>query len=150
LCWLFGTSVRKTRRFLRTDVPSSQHNGLRFDSEEAFLDEKSGGFQLQTSEFATPEALERLILIVALATLHLTSIGVGVVQAGKRRRVDPYWDRRLSYLKIEWRWRRQQYQHRWQAFAPFWLDPEPDPFPVLVSRRATVGEKNHADLPTAV
>ena len=25
LCWLLGTSVRKTRRFLRTDVPSSQH-----------------------------------------------------------------------------------------------------------------------------
>jgi len=25
LCWLLGTSVRKTRRFLRTDAPSSQH-----------------------------------------------------------------------------------------------------------------------------
>jgi len=25
LCWLRGTSVRKTRRFLRTDVPRSQH-----------------------------------------------------------------------------------------------------------------------------
>jgi pimeloyl-ACP methyl ester carboxylesterase len=25
LCWLLGTSVRKTRHFLRTDVPSSQH-----------------------------------------------------------------------------------------------------------------------------
>ena len=25
MCWLLGTSVRKTRRFLRTDVPSSQH-----------------------------------------------------------------------------------------------------------------------------
>ena len=27
LCWLLGTSVRKTRRFLGTDVPSSQHRG---------------------------------------------------------------------------------------------------------------------------
>jgi XFP-like protein len=26
LCWLLGTSVRKISRFLRTDVPSSQHN----------------------------------------------------------------------------------------------------------------------------
>ncbi len=26
LCWLLGTSVRKTRRFLRTDMPSSQHS----------------------------------------------------------------------------------------------------------------------------
>ena len=28
LCWLLGTSVRKTRRFLRTDVPSSQHSEI--------------------------------------------------------------------------------------------------------------------------
>jgi hypothetical protein len=26
LCWLLGTSVQKTSRFLRTDVPSSQHS----------------------------------------------------------------------------------------------------------------------------
>src|SRR5947209_6959866 len=29
LCWLLGTSVRKASRFLRTDVPSSQHNGAK-------------------------------------------------------------------------------------------------------------------------
>gem|GEM_PF-6975049 len=34
-------------------------------------------------------ALERLILILAIATLHLTSVGAGVVQAGKQRWVDP-------------------------------------------------------------
>jgi hypothetical protein len=28
LCWLLGTSVRKTRRFLRTDVPRSQHRSF--------------------------------------------------------------------------------------------------------------------------
>src|SRR5260370_37444112 len=28
LCWLRGTSVRKTRLFLRTDVPRSQHRSL--------------------------------------------------------------------------------------------------------------------------
>jgi hypothetical protein len=87
-------------------MPSSNHiytldeYGLRFDSEETFLDEKSGGFQLQASELATPEALERLLLIVAIATLHLTSLGWGVVQAGKRRWVDTHWDRGLSYLKM--------------------------------------------------
>ncbi|SRR6266487_755568 len=97
---------------------------------EAFLDEKSGGFQLQASELSPPEALERLLLIVAIATLHLTSLGVGVVQAGKRRWVDTHWDRGLSYLKLGWRWRQQQYQRGWQTFVPFWLDPEPDPLPV--------------------
>src|SRR5436305_1674553 len=28
LCWLLGTSVRKTSRFLRTDMPRSQHTEL--------------------------------------------------------------------------------------------------------------------------
>jgi hypothetical protein len=68
---------------------------------------------------------------MAITTLHLTSLGVGVVHAGKRRWVDPHWERRMSYLKLGWRWRRQQEQHGGPTFAPFWLDPEPDPFPVL-------------------
>jgi hypothetical protein len=139
--------------FLASDEPTDAETlgeyGLRFAIEEAFLDEKSGGYQIQTSELATPEALERLLLIVAIATLHLTSLGVGVVQVGKRRWVDPHWDRRLSYLNIGWRWRRQQYRRGWSAFAPFWLDPEPDPFPVLVSRQAIILQTNGADLPTA-
>jgi hypothetical protein len=133
-----------------TDVQTLDEYGLRFDIEESFRDEKSGGYQIQTSELATPEALERLILILAIATLYLTSIGLGVVQAGKRRFVDTHWDRGLSYLKIGWRWRQQQDQRGWPAFAPFWLDPAPDLFPALPSRRAVVGERNGVDLPTAV
>ncbi len=133
-----------------TDARTLDEYGLRFDSEESFLDEKSGGYQLHTSELATPEALERLILILAIATVHLTSLGVGVVQVGKRRWVDTHWDRGLSYLNIGWRWRRQQYQRGWQTFAPFWLDPALDPFPALASRRAIVRERKVVDLPTAV
>ncbi len=141
--WFVGSSEP-------TDARTLDEYGLRFDIEEAFLDEKSGGFQLQASELSTPEALERLLLIVAIATLHLTSLGVGVVQAGKRRWVDTHWDRGLSYLKLGWRWRQQQYQREWQAFAPFWLDPAPDPFPALASRRTVGGERNSVDLPIAV
>src|SRR6266516_6095210 len=141
--WFVGSSEP-------TDARTLDEYVLRFDIEEAFLDEKSGGFQLQASELSTPEALERLLLIVAIATLHLTSLGVGVVQAGKRRWVDTHWDRGLSYLKLGWRWRQQQYQREWQAFAPFWLDPAPDPFPALASRRTVGGESNSVDLPIAV
>jgi hypothetical protein len=111
-------------------------HGLRFDIEETFLDEKSGGFQLQTSELSTPDALERLLLVAAIATLHLTSLGVSVVQAGRRRWVDTHWDRGLSYLKIGWRWQQQQYLRGWQIFAPFWLDSTPDSAPAIASRRA--------------
>jgi hypothetical protein len=39
-----------------TDARTLDEYGLRFDVEEAFLDEKSGGFQLQASELSTPEA----------------------------------------------------------------------------------------------
>jgi hypothetical protein len=118
-------------------------------SKKAFGTRKSGGSQLQTSRLATPEARERLLLILALTTLHLTSLGVGVVHAKKSRFVDHHRERRLSYMKLGWRWQRQQQLRAWQAFAPFWLDPAPDPFPVLASRR-TILEGSHAsDLPTA-
>lgn len=108
---------------------------LRFDIEENFLDDKSGGFQVHRSELQTPEALERLFLIIAVATLHFTSTGVEVVRAEVRRWVDSHWDRGLSYLKIGWRWLKQQYRRGWRAFATFWLDPAPDPMPALASRR---------------
>lgn len=125
--------------YIASDEITSHHTldeyGLRFDIEETFLDDKSGGFQVQTSEMQTPEALERLFLVMAIATLHFTSIGVAVVRADVRRWVDTHWDRGLSYLKIGWRWLKQQYRRGWRAFAPFWLDPIPDPLPVSASRR---------------
>ena len=118
-----------------TNVQTLDEFALRFDIEENFLDDKSGGFQVQTNELQTPEALERLFLIVAIATLHCTSIGVGVVRAQARRWVDTHWDRGLSYLKIGWRWLNQQYQRGWRVFRAFWLDPAPDPEPAHASRR---------------
>jgi hypothetical protein len=39
-----------------TDAKTLDEYGLRFDIEESFLDEKSGGYQIHTSELATPEA----------------------------------------------------------------------------------------------
>ena len=121
---------------------------LRFDIEESFLDEKSGGYQIQTSELAT-RALERLIL--AIIILHLTSIGAGVVHAGKRSfRGYPLGSWRCRYLKIEWRWREPQYQCGWQAFALFTLILHHRPTPSYCPRRAAVVEKNGVDFPTAV
>jgi hypothetical protein len=62
----------------------------------------------------------------------------------------PDFGRGLSYLKIGWRWRQQQYQRGWQAFVPFWLDPAPDPLPVLTPRRDALSEGDDAALPMAV
>jgi hypothetical protein len=124
-----------------TDVKTFDEYGLRFDIEETFLDEKSGGFQLESSVLATPDAVERLVLILAIATIYFTSIGIGVVKANVRRFVDTHWDRGLSYLKIGWRWVRQCYRRGWHVFISFWLDPAPDTVPVIASRRATASQK---------
>jgi hypothetical protein len=131
--------------YIASDELTSQQTlteyGLRFDIEETFLDDKSGGFQVQTSELQTPEALERLFLVLAIASLHFTSVGLEVVRADLRRWVDTHWDRGLSYFKIGWRWLVQQYHRAWRVFATFWLDPAPDPAPAIASRRQAARPK---------
>jgi DDE family transposase len=124
-----------------TDLSTLDEYAFRFDIEETFLDEKSGGFQLESSELACPEALERLMLIVALATVHFLSTGLFVVRAKLRRWVDTHWDRGLSYFKIGWRWLRQQYRRQWPSFPSFWIDPSPDRVPVSASRRKLAAKR---------
>jgi len=118
-----------------TDLTSFDEYGLRFDLEENFLDDKSNGFQVEASRLDTPAALERLFLVLAVATLHFTSVGVGVVRRKLRRWVDTHWDRGMSYLKIGWSWLRQQFRRGWHTLPAFWLDPAPDPEPAMASRR---------------
>jgi len=155
---IFGTAIGPTQLvvaqsadapddpwYIASDELTSQQTlteyGLRFDIEETFLDDKSGGFQVQTSELQTPEALERLFLVLAIASLHFTSVGLEVVRADLRRWVDTHWDRGLSYFKIGWRWLVQQYRRAWRVFATFWLDPAPDPAPAIASRRQATRPK---------
>lgn len=109
--------------------------GLRFDIEENFLDDKSNNFQVEASRQQSEAALERLFLVLAVATLHCTSVGIGVVRRKLRRWVDTHWDRGMSYLKIGWSWLRQQFRRGWPVMPPFWLDPAPDLEPAMASRR---------------
>lgn len=132
-----------------TETQTFHEYSLRFDIEETFRDEKSGGYQLQTSRLATSDALERLLLILALATLYLTSLGVSIVRAEKWRWVDPHWGRGLSYLQLGWRGLRQQAVREASPFVPFRLDPAPDPLPLLAPQQATSRADNVVGLPTA-
>jgi hypothetical protein len=112
---------------------------------------KSGGYQIHTSQLAMRRALEHLILILVITTLHLTSLGVGVVHAEQRRFVDPDWERRVSYLKLGRRWRRQQDQRGWQSFAPLRAGSCARPLPnCRPCARAVFGGSNGVDLPIAV
>jgi hypothetical protein len=124
-----------------TDLTTFDEYGLRFDLEENFLDDKSNGFQVEASRLDTPAALERLFLVLAIATLHFTSVGVGVVRLKLRRWVDTHWDRGMSYLKIGWSWLRQQCRRGWPRMPAFWLDPAPDPEPAIASRRTAARPK---------
>jgi hypothetical protein len=98
------------------------------------LDDKSNGFQVEASKLDDESVISRLFLILAVATLHFTSVGVGVVKSKIRRWVDTHWDRGMSYLKIGWKWLRQQHRRGWPTFAPFAIDSAPDPEPAIASR----------------
>lgn len=124
-----------------TRVTTLDEYALRFDLEESFLDDKSGGFQVESTKLDDPKAIARLFLVLAVASLHFTSVGVAVVNCKARRWVDTHWDRGMSYLKIGWRWLRQQFRKNWPVLPPFGLDPGPDPQPAIASRRKAAEPK---------
>src|SRR2546422_662646 len=74
--------------YVVSDEPTSVHTFVeyswRFDIEENFLDDKSNGFQLESSLVRTAEAVARLCLVLAVTPLDLVAQGPQVV-AGLQR-----------------------------------------------------------------
>lgn len=124
-----------------TSVTTLDEYAWRFDVEEGFLDDKSAGFQAESTKLDDAQAIARLFLVLAIATLHFTSVGVEVVKRKARRWVDTHWDRGMSYLKIGWQWLRQQFRKNWPVLPPFGLDPGADPEPAIASRRKAAQPK---------
>ena len=116
-----------------TDVSTFDDYGLRFDIEENFLDDKSGGFQLESSLFRSTDAISRLCLVLAIATLFLVSQGTDVVESNKRRWVDAHWFRGNSYLKIGWKWVLRALVKGFDLITQFILSSSPDPEPAKAS-----------------
>jgi len=54
-----------------TDITTFKEYGLRFDIEENFLDDKSNGFQLESSLIRSIGSLTRLCFVLAMTTLYL-------------------------------------------------------------------------------
>lgn len=117
------------------ELKSLQEYGLRFDIEENFLDDKSNGFQLESSMIRSAKALERLCFVLAITTLYLVSVGTSVVKQGKRRLVDPYWFRGSSYLKIGWKWVHYALIRGYKLLTTAYLSSEPDPEPAMASKK---------------
>jgi Transposase DDE domain len=118
-----------------TEVKTLQEYGFRFDIEENFLDDKSNGFQLESSLIRSAKALERLCLVLAMTTLYLVSQGTAVVKRGKRRLVDPHWSRGTSYLKIGWKWVSYALSRGYELLTSVYLSSEGDPEPAIASKK---------------
>ena len=118
-----------------TDMKTFQEYGLRFDIEENFWDDKSNGFQLESSMIRSAPALTRLCLVLAMTTLYLVSQGVEVVKQGKRRWVDPHWFRDQSYLKIGWNWVKLALSRGMDLITTLHLSSDCDPEPAMASKR---------------
>jgi hypothetical protein len=116
-----------------TSVQTFVEYGWRFDIEENFLDDKSNGFQLESSLVRDSEALTRLCCVLAITTLYLVAQGTQVVQSNKRRWVDPHWFRGTSYLRIGWQWVKAALARGWALFATLHLSGAPDPAPSRAS-----------------
>lgn len=130
------------RWYALSDEPTSLQTfddyGLRFDIEENFLDDKSNGFQLESSLIRSAQALTRLCLVLAVATLFLVCQGVEVVRSGRRRWVDPHWFRGNSYLRVPfgrgWNWVKHAKTKGRALLTTLCLDPTPDPELAIASR----------------
>jgi hypothetical protein len=118
-----------------TTVQTFEEYGLRFDIEENFLDDKSNGFQLESSLIRSAQALARLCLVLAMTTLYLVSQGTEVVKQGKRRWVDPHWFRGQSYLKIGWNWVKLALSRGYELVTRLQVSAEADPEPAMASKR---------------
>lgn len=118
-----------------TALDTLDEYALRFDIEENFLDDKSAGFQLESSQLRDADALSRLCLVLAVATLYLVSTGTAIVALQRRRLIDTHWNRGISYLQIGWRYLLSAVVYGQRLLTHLWLDPEPDPQPVYASRK---------------
>ena len=108
---------------------------LRFQVEESFLDLKSNGFNLEASRLRDKFALGQLCAVIALTMLFLVLQGTQVVASGKRRQVDPHWQRGMSYLKLGWNWIRLAITHQWNIQVYRFLSGLTDPQPAMASKR---------------
>lgn len=113
-----------------TNLDTLEAYSERFGIEESFLDDKSGLFQLEESKFRDEGKLERLCLILSFATLFLATEGDAYVAEGKRRLVDPHWERGISYLKIGMNRVKQALSWGQKVFHRVALVGGPDPEPL--------------------
>jgi hypothetical protein len=71
-------------------------------------------------------------------TLYLVSTSAAVVHWGLHFCVDTHCSRGLSYFQIGWRWIQLALIKGEHLVPRFWLEPDPDPYPVYASKRQAI------------
>jgi len=101
---------------------------------------------LDKSRVEGTEALERLILIIAVATIITLNEGLSVVTEGNRKKVDGHSLRGLSYLQIGWRWILKQLSKAEMILQfSLALRATNDPLPVAPTRKESVLRRKRKD-----
>jgi hypothetical protein len=77
---------------------------MRYWIETLFGNHKSRGFQLARTHMTTPEHIDRLVLVLAIATCLTLGLGTHLILIGQTRQVDRADRRDLSLFQIGWRW----------------------------------------------
>ena len=119
----------------KTTLQTFSEYGLRFDIEENFLDDQSGGWNIQRSMIRDVRALSRLWFILAVSTIYVSAQGVSVVENGKRRWVDTHWFRGNSYFRIGWDWIKAALLNGWKLIHAVTFSCNHDPTPAIASRK---------------
>jgi hypothetical protein len=116
--WLLATSLPADRRACGVYCH-------RMRAEESFRDEKSSGFDWQRSRVWDPRHADRLLLVLALAALWVTSIGAQLVKGGLRPRLEPKKRRLHSVFGLGWRWLNQALRKQWPVWTRLRFYPPP-------------------------
>ncbi|MEY4530970.1 MAG: hypothetical protein RLZZ156_1691 [Deinococcota bacterium] len=124
--------------FIVSNIPTTDLSfiryGMRFDIEQVFKDDKSGGFNLESSDLRSADTLNRLMLVLCLAMLFLVAEGTRVVLCGFRRMVDCHWQRGLSYLQLGWRFIARALTLGLPFLVSLALHPGDDPEPIPIKK----------------
>ena len=115
---------------------------MRSGIEAGFRDDKSGGWNWEDSPLTDPCEVDRLCLVMAVATLYSVTEGTMIADSGRREELDPHDSRGLSYFQIGLRSFQRNLAQGLRLRLRLHLDPRPDPQPVspygipfLLSRR---------------
>jgi hypothetical protein len=114
---------------LLTDLPAAparcREYRHRTQEEALFRDLKSFGWQWQTSRLRRPDRVDRLLLVLTLATLWIDALAQHVLQRGLRHVLEDRSRSCYSRFQLGLRWLRRCLVNGLHVPCSFWLSPDP-------------------------